>query len=158
MNALQWWEDIATAVRLTDNDCTTYTNIVLLDHLFQAIWQTEERLQWEKQCARYQIICLLSRKSSDRLHTWIVNTNLNISLQLPVGSLSTPLEMHTPSSISHSSHSAEPKPVCIWQHTRSEINHINHRWEFLLQNFPEDQPEGSFANPVIVKDDEEQEV
>jgi hypothetical protein len=66
--------------------------------------------------------------------------------------------MHTPSPISHSSHSAEPKPVRIQQHTHSEIDHINHRREFLLQNFPEDQPEGSFANPVIIKDDEEEEV
>jgi hypothetical protein len=56
MNALQQWEDIATAVQLTDNNCTTYTDIILLDHLFQAIQQTEERLQWEKQCARYWII------------------------------------------------------------------------------------------------------
>jgi hypothetical protein len=158
MNALQRREDIATAVRLTDNDCTTYTDIVLLDHLFQAIRQTEERLQWEKQCARYQIIRLLSRKLLDQLHAWIVNTNLNISLQLPVGSPSTPLETHSPSPISHSSHSAEPKLVHIQLHTRSEIDCINYRWEFLLQNFPEDQPEGLFANPVIVEDDEEEEV
>jgi hypothetical protein len=66
--------------------------------------------------------------------------------------------MHTPFPISHSSHSAEPKPVHIQQHTRSEIDRINHQWEFLLQNFPEDQPEGSFANPVIVEDDEVEEV
>jgi hypothetical protein len=66
--------------------------------------------------------------------------------------------MHTPSPVSHSSHSAEPKPVRIRQHTRSEIDYINHRREFLLQNFSEDQPEGSFANPFIVKDDEEEEV
>jgi hypothetical protein len=158
MNALQWWEDIATAIQLTNNDCTAYTDILLLDHLFQAIQQTEERLQWEKQCARYQIIRLLSRKLSDRLHAWIVNKNLNISSQLPVGSPSTPLETHTPSAISHSSHSAEPKPIHIRQHTRSEIDHINHQQEFLIQNFPEDQPEGSFANPVIVEDNEEEEV
>jgi hypothetical protein len=79
-------------------------------------------------------------------------------LQLPVGSPSTPLEMHTPSPISHSSHSAEPKPVRIRLHTHSEIDRINHRQEFLLQNFSEDQPEGSFANPVIVEDDKEEEV
>jgi hypothetical protein len=158
MNALQQREDIATAIRLTNNDRTAYTDILLLDHLFQAIQQTEERLQWGKQCARYQIIHLLSRKSSDRLHTWIVNENLNISSQLPVGSPSTPLKTHTPSPISYSSHSAEPKPIRIRQHTRSKIDCINHQREFLFQNFPEDQPEGSFANPVIVEDDEEEEV
>jgi hypothetical protein len=159
MNTLQRREDIATTIRLTNNDRTTYTDILLLDHLFQAIWQTEEFLQWEKQCARYQIIRLLSRKLSDWLHAWIVNTSLNISSQLPVGSPSTPLETHTPSPVSHSSHSAEPKPVHIQQHTRSEIDRINYRREFLLQNFPEDQPEGSFASsPVIVEDDEEEEV
>jgi hypothetical protein len=79
-------------------------------------------------------------------------------LQLPVGSPSTPLETHTPSPISHSSHSAEPKPIRIQQHTCSKIDRINHRQEFLLQNFPEDQTEGLFANPVIVEDDEEEEV
>jgi hypothetical protein len=93
MNVLQRREDIATTIRLTNNDRTAYTNILLLNHLFQAIQQTEERLQWEKQCARYRIIRFLSRKSSDQLHAWIVNTNLNILLQLPVGSPSTPLEM-----------------------------------------------------------------
>jgi hypothetical protein len=76
--------------------------------------------------------------------------------QLPVGSPSTPLETHTPSPISHSFHSAEPKPVRIRQHTHSKIDHINHRREFLFQNFPEDQLEGSFANPVIIEDDEEE--
>jgi hypothetical protein len=152
MNILQRREDIATTIRLTNNDRTAYTDILLLDHLFQAIQQTKERLQWEKQCARYRIIRLLSRKLLDRLHAWIVNTNLNVSSQLPVGSPSIPLETHTPSTISHSSHSAEPKPVRIQQHTCSEIDHINHCREFLLQNFPKDQPEGSFANPVIVED------
>jgi hypothetical protein len=53
MNALQRREDIATAIRLTNNDCTAYTNILLLDHIFQAIQQTEERLRWEKQCTKY---------------------------------------------------------------------------------------------------------
>jgi hypothetical protein len=52
MNVLQQQEDIATAIRLTDNNRAAYTDIVLLDHLFQAIRQTEERLLWEKQCAR----------------------------------------------------------------------------------------------------------
>jgi hypothetical protein len=94
----------------------------------------------------------------DRLHAWIINKNLNISLQLPIGSPSTPLETHTLSPISHSSHSAEPKPIRIRQHTRSEIDRINHRREFLLQNFPEDQFKGLFANLVIVEDDEEEEV
>jgi hypothetical protein len=157
MNTLQQREDIATAIRLTNNDHTTYTDIVLLDHLFQAIRQTEEWLQWEKQCARDHIIRLLSKKPSDRLHAWIINSNLHISLQIPVGSPSTPLEMHTPSPISHSSHSAKPKLVRIQQHTRSKIDHINHCREFLLQNFPEDQPEESFANPVIIEDNEEEE-
>jgi hypothetical protein len=126
MNTLQRQENIATAIRLTNNNRTTYTDILLLDHLFQAIRQTEECLQWEKQCARYQIIRLLSRKLLDRLHTWIINTKLNVSSQLLVGSPSTPLEMHTPSPISHFSHSAEPKPIRIRQHTRSKIDHINH--------------------------------
>jgi hypothetical protein len=45
MNALQQQEDIATAIHLTNNDQTTFTEILLLDHLFQAIRQTEQRLQ-----------------------------------------------------------------------------------------------------------------
>jgi hypothetical protein len=52
MNALQRREDIATAIRLTNNNRTAYADIVLLDHLFQAIRQTEEHLLWEKQCTR----------------------------------------------------------------------------------------------------------
>jgi hypothetical protein len=157
MNVLQRREDIATAIRLTNNNRTAYADIILLDHLFQAIRQTEECLLWEKQCARNRITCLLSRKSSDQLHAWIINTNLNIPSRLPIGSPRTPLKTRTPTPLSHSSHSAEPKPICIRQHTRSEIDRINHRQEFLLQNFPEDQPEGSFANPVVVEDDEDDE-
>jgi hypothetical protein len=133
-------------------------NIILLDHLFQAIQQTEECLLWEKQCARDRITHLLSRKSLDQLHAWIINTNLNIPSGLPVGSPRTPLKTCTPTLLSHSSHSTEPKPIRIRQHTRSKIDQINHRREFLLQNFPEDQPEGSSANPVIVEDDEDEEV
>jgi hypothetical protein len=41
----------------------------------------------------------------------------------------------------------------ICQHTQSEIDEINHRWEYLMQNFPEDQPAGSFANPFVIEDD-----
>jgi hypothetical protein len=158
MNALQRQEDIATAIRLTNNNRTAYADIVLLDHLFQAIRQTEEHLLWEKQCARDRITRLLSRKSSDQLHAWIINMNLNTPFDLPIGSPQTPLETRTPTPLSHSSHSAKPKPIRIRQHTRSEIDQINHRREFLLQNFPEDQPEGSFANPVVVEDDEDEEV
>jgi hypothetical protein len=158
MNILQRREDIATAIRLTNNNRTAYADIVLLDHLFQAIRQTEEHLLWEKQCTRDRITRLLSRKSSDQLHAWIINTNLNIPSSLPVGSPRTPLETHTPTPLSHFSHSAEPKPIRIRQHTHSEIDRINHRQEFLLQNFPEDQPKGSFANPVVVEDDEDEEV
>jgi hypothetical protein len=64
------------------------------------------------------------------------------------------LETHTPSSISHSSHSPEPKPVQICQHTRSEIDRINHCREYLLQNFPEDHSKGTFANPILIEDDD----
>jgi hypothetical protein len=114
-------------------------------------------LEKDKQLARAQIIRLLSKKSSDKLYQWIINTNLNVSSQLPIGSPSTPPETHMPSSIFHSSHSPEPKPIRIRQHTRSEIDRINHRQEFLLQNFPEDQPAGSFANPIIIEDDSDDE-
>jgi hypothetical protein len=113
MNVLQRQEDIATAIRLTNNNRTAYADIVLLDHLFQAIQQTEERLLWEKQCARDRITRLLSRKSSDQLHAWIINTNLNIPSCLPFGSAQTPLKTRTPTPLSHSSHSAEPKPIHI---------------------------------------------
>jgi hypothetical protein len=65
MNALQQREDIITTIRLTNHDRTAYTEILLLNHLFQSIQQTEQRLQWEKQCARYHIIHLLSRKLLD---------------------------------------------------------------------------------------------
>jgi hypothetical protein len=88
----------------------------------------------------------------------IVNTNLNLPSPLPVGPPTTPLEMHTPSPVSYSSHSAEPKPIRIRQHTHNEIDRINHCQEFLAQNFPEDQPEGTFANPILVKDDDDEDI
>jgi hypothetical protein len=69
-----------------------FTEILLLDHLFQSIQQTEQCLQWEKQCARDHITRLLSRKSSDQLHAWTINTNLDIPSHLPIGSPHTPPE------------------------------------------------------------------
>jgi hypothetical protein len=41
---------------------------------------------------------------------------------------------------------------------KSKIDQINHRREVLLQNFPEDQLEGSFANPILIKDDEDEDI
>jgi hypothetical protein len=41
---------------------------------------------------------------------------------------------------------------------KSAINRINHRREVLLQNFLEDQLEGSFANPILIKDDNDEDV
>jgi hypothetical protein len=110
-------------------------------------------LEKDRRLARAQIVRLLSKKSSDKLYQWIINSNIDTPFHLPIGSPHTPPETHTPSSISHSSHSPEPKPVRIRQHTRSEINKINHRQEFLMRNFPEDQPARSFANPLVIEDD-----
>jgi hypothetical protein len=78
--------------------------------------------------------------------------NLDIPSCLPIGSPHTPPETRTPTPETHSSHSAELKPTRIRQHTRNDINHINHHREFLMQNFPEDQPMGSFANPIVIED------
>jgi hypothetical protein len=41
---------------------------------------------------------------------------------------------------------------------KSEIDRINHRREILLQNFLEDQPEGSFTNLIIIKDDDDENI
>jgi hypothetical protein len=111
MNVLHRREDIAIAIRLTNNNRTAYTEILLLYHLFQTIRQTEQQLEWEKQCAKDCITCLLSRKSSDQLHAWIINTNLDIPSRLPVGSPHTPPETCTPTPETHSSHSSKPKPI-----------------------------------------------
>jgi hypothetical protein len=117
MKALCRQEDIAMAINLTNNDQTAFTEIVFLDYLFQTIRQKERQLERERQLARDRITQILFRKSSDQLYQWIINTNLNISSRLPIGSPHTPLETHTPSSISHLSRSPEPKPVQIRQHT-----------------------------------------
>jgi hypothetical protein len=147
MKALGRREDIAMAINLTNNNQTAFTKIVFLNYLFQTIQQKERQLERERQLAHDQITQLLSRKSSDQLYQWIINTNLNISSRLPIRSLRTPLETHTPSSISHLSHSPEPKPVRIRQHTQSKINRINHHQEFLLQNFPKDHSKEHLPTP-----------
>jgi hypothetical protein len=41
---------------------------------------------------------------------------------------------------------------------KSEIKRTNHRREVLLQNFPEDQPVRSFANPILIEDDSDEDV
>jgi hypothetical protein len=158
MNALSRQEDIATAIQLTNNKCTAFIEILFIDHLFQTIQQTERQLEQEKQQARDRISQLLSRKTSDQLYAWIINTNLDIPSRLPIGSPHTPPKTCTPTLDTHSSQSAVPKPVCIRQHTKSEINQINHRRKVLLQNFPEDQPMESFANPILIEDDGDKDV
>jgi hypothetical protein len=152
-------ENITTAINLVDNNQTAFAEIAFLDYLLQNIRRSEIRLEKDKRLARARITRLLTKKSSDKLYQWIINSKLDTSFHLPIGSPHTLPETHTPSSISHSSHSPDPKPVRIRQHTQSEIDEINYRREFLMQNFPEDQPTGSFANPFTIEDnDDNQEV
>jgi hypothetical protein len=150
-------ENVTTAINLTNNDRTNFTEIAFLDYLFQNIRRNEIRLEKDRRLARARIARLLSKKSSDKLYQWIVNSNIDPLLHLPIGSPHTPPETHTPTTVSHSSHSPIPKPVRIRQHTRSEIDAINRRREFLIHHFPEDQPTGTFANPIIVEDDNDDE-
>jgi hypothetical protein len=145
-------ENITTAINLVDNNQTAFAEITFLDYLLQNIRRSEIRLEKDKQLARARITRLLTKKSSDKLYQWIVNYNLDTPFHLPIGSPHTPPETHTPSSISHLSHSPEPKPIRIHHHTQSEIDRINTRREFLSQNFPEDYPKGTFANPILVED------
>jgi hypothetical protein len=158
MNTFSQRENVATAINLAHNNRTTFTEIAFLDYLFQNIQRKEIQLEKDKRLAQARIVWLLSKKSSDKLYQWIINSNINTPFYLPIGSPHTPPETHTPSSISHSSHSLDPKPIRIWQHTRSEIDKINHRREFLMQNFPEDQLAGSFANPFTIEDNDDNEV
>jgi hypothetical protein len=153
MNTFSQRENVATAINLAHNDRTAFTEIAFLDYLFQNIQRKEIQLAKDKQLARARIVRLLSKKSSDKLYQWIINSNIDTLFHLPIRSPHTPPETHTLSSISHSSHSPDPKPIRIRQHTRSEIDEINYRREFLMQNFPEDQPAGSFANPFTIEDD-----
>jgi hypothetical protein len=146
-------ENITTAINLVNNNQTAFAEITFLDYLLQNIRRSEIRLEKDKQLARARITRLLTKKSSDKLYQWIVNYNLDTPFHLPIGSLHTPPETHTPSSISHLSHSPKPKPIRIRRHTQSEIDRINTRREFLSQNFPEDYPKGTFANPILVEDD-----
>jgi hypothetical protein len=154
MNAFLCREDITTAIHLTNNECSAFIEILFLDHLFQTIRRTEQQLEQEKQQAHDQISRLLSRKSSDQLYQWIINTNLNIPSRIPIGSPHTPPLNRTHTPPTYLSLSPEPKPIHVRQHTRSEIDQINHRRELLMQNFPEDQPERSFANPITIEDDD----
>jgi hypothetical protein len=146
-------ENITTAINLVDNNPTAFAEIAFLDYLLQNIRRSETRLEKDKRLARARITRLLTKKSSDKLYQWIINSNLDTPFHLPIGSPHTPPETHTPSPISHSSHSPEPKPIRIRRHTQSEINCINTRREFLSQNFPEDYPKGTFTNPILVEDD-----
>jgi hypothetical protein len=146
-------ENVATAINLVNNNQTAFTEIAFLDYLIQNIRRSEIQLEKDKRLARACIVRLPSKKSSNNLYQWIINSNLDTSFHLPIGSPHTPPETHTPSSIFHLSHSPKPKPMQIRQHTQSEINEINHRREYLMQNFPEDQPAGSFANPFVIEDD-----
>jgi hypothetical protein len=79
-------------------------------------------------------------------------------IHLPIGSPHTPPEARTPTPPTHLSHSAIPKPTRICQHTKSEIDQINHCREFLMQRFPKDQPEDTFANPITIEDNDDEEV
>jgi hypothetical protein len=83
--------------------------------------------------------------------TWIFHLIFLLDLLTLPLKLEPPLLIPTP-------HSAELEPVCIRQHMKSEIDQINHRREVLLQNFPEDQLEGSFTDPILIEDDNNKEV
>jgi hypothetical protein len=49
MNTLQRREDIATAIRLTNNERAAFVEILFFNHLFQTIRQTERQLEQGKQ-------------------------------------------------------------------------------------------------------------
>jgi hypothetical protein len=152
-------ENVTTAINLTNNSRTSFMEIAFLDYLFQNIRQNEMQLEKDRRLARARIAKLLSKKSSEKLYQWIVNSTIDPLLHLPIGSPHTPPETHTPTTVSHSSHSPEPKPIHIRQHTQDEIDEINRRREFLMHHFPEDQPAGSFANPITIEDyNDDQEV
>jgi hypothetical protein len=104
-------ENVATAINLVNNNQTAFTEIAFLDYLIQNIRRSEIQLEKDKQLARARIARLLSKKSSSNLYQWIINSNLDTPFYLPIGSPHTPPETHTLSSISHSSHSPEPKPM-----------------------------------------------
>jgi hypothetical protein len=78
MNTLSRREDIVTAIQLTNNKRAAFVKILFLNHLFQTIQQTEHQLEQEKQRARDRISQLLSKKTSDQLYAWIINTNPDI--------------------------------------------------------------------------------
>jgi hypothetical protein len=120
-------ENITTAINLANNNQIAFAEITFLDYLFQNIRQSEIRLEKDKQLAQARITRLLTKKSSDKLYQWIINSNLDTPFHLPIGSPHTPPETHTPSSVSHISNSPEPKPIRIRRHTQSEINRINTR-------------------------------
>jgi hypothetical protein len=84
--------------------------------------------------------------------------NLDIPSCLFIGSPHTPPKTRTPTLATHSSHSAKQKTVHIQQHTKSEIDRINHRREVLLQNFLEDQPAGLFANLILIENNQDKDV
>jgi hypothetical protein len=110
-------ENVTTAINLTNNDRTSFTKIAFLDYLFQNIRRNKMRLEKDRRLARAHIARLLSQQSSDKLYQWIINSSINLLLHLPIGSPHTPPETHTPTTVSHSSHSPKPKPVRIRQHT-----------------------------------------
>jgi hypothetical protein len=124
MDAFSQRENIATAINLTHNNRTAFTEIAFLNYLFQNIRRKEIQLEKDRRLARARIVRLLSKN----LPTNCINGSSTLTLILPfIFQLDhhIPLQRHT-SSISHSSHSPEPKPVKICQHTCSEINEINH--------------------------------
>jgi hypothetical protein len=113
MDTFSLRENVAMAINLADNDWTAFTEIAFLDYLFQNIRQKKKQLEKDRQLARARIARLLSKKSSNKLYQWIINSNIDTPFHLPIGSPHTPPETHTPSLIPHSSHSPEPKPVRI---------------------------------------------
>jgi hypothetical protein len=115
MNTFSRQENVATAINLAHNDRTAFTEIAFLNYLFQNIRRKEIQLEKDKRLARARIVRLLSKKSSDKLYQWIINSNIDTPFHLPIGSPHTPPETHTPSSISYSSHSPDPKPIQIRQ-------------------------------------------
>jgi hypothetical protein len=85
---------------------------------------------------------------------------LGLNEDLPIGDdTPPPVERLSPIVISSSSSShIIPKqvPPRVCHYTKSENEAVNLRREFLNKNFPEDCPPGSFGNPVLIEDDDEE--
>ena len=159
-DAVSQRDHLAQAVALLEGDPVSFAKFVFLDYLCRDLRKIRQNLLDQEHIARQWLIRFFQRRSTEQLYDWMLNRKYARQQVIP-GSDHTPPDSSSSSSSRHSSQSRPlPIPPCLsWTPpirirtslTDTEAQQCQWRREFLEEEFPEEQLEGTHEIPIIIE-------